>query len=156
MQGLNDRVHCTQNYKLSYMPLWITFQNKMNVKILWSSQNKSRRELNDHGGDVVYHTGRKECRWSLWGRGKSERDFHVTSSSFWMLAQCAESEVFTHLHFSLRVMANITTPNFYTRQIFMHTYIKCTLMQSKNLRPHWENTKQKAMQNKKTQQKEKT
>lgn len=128
------------------MPLCITFQNKMNVKMLWSSQNKSRRKLNDHGGDVVYHTGRKECCWSLWGRRKSERDFHVTSSSFWILAQCAESEVFTHLHFSLRVMANITTQNFHTRQICtFHTrqimYIKCTLMQSKNLRPHWENTK---------------
>lgn len=62
------------------------------------------------------------------GEEERERDFHVTSSSFWILAQCAESEVFT-----LRVMANITTQNFHTRQIFMHTYIKCTLMKCKNL-----------------------
>lgn len=98
----------------TFFSLWITFQNRMHVKVSLSSQMESRRELSDHGSDVVYHMG-----WSLGGRGKSERDFHVTSSIFWILAQCTQSEVFTPLHSYLRVIANIKTQNLYTSWIML-------------------------------------
>ncbi len=80
----------------TFFSLWITFQNRMHVKVSLSSQMESRGELSDLGVDVVYHMGWKSAvdRCGEEERVRETFMWLLGDSGFWPSAHSLRSSPF--------------------------------------------------------------